>query len=116
MLPMVAQVALQQGAHAAKNMLAQISGQSVRPFRYFDKGSMATIGRGKAVVDIRGRSITGFFAWAIWLVIHILYLIGFRNRIMVMINWAWRYLTYEQMVRLIFPTISIASKEESSST
>lgn len=111
LLPQVAQVALQQGTHAAQNILHQVAGEPVTTFDYKDKGSMATIGRAKAVVDLNGRALAGSFAWLIWLVIHILYLIGFRNRIMVMINWAWRYLTYEQMVRLILPMIPAKKAE-----
>lgn len=102
-LPMVAQVAIQQGRQAAQNIQRHLQGESLIPFRYQDKGSMATIGRNKAVVDWHGRALTGFPAWIIWSVIHIMYLIGFRNRVIVMITWAWRYITYEQMVRLIMP-------------
>ncbi|HRQ36364.1 MAG TPA: NAD(P)/FAD-dependent oxidoreductase [Chloroflexota bacterium] len=103
-LPMVAQVAIQQGIHAAQNIGRHQLGLPLNPFHYWDKGSMATIGRNKAVVDWRGRAFTGFLAWLIWGVIHIMYLIGFRNRIMVMLSWAWRYFTFEQTVRLIMPS------------
>ena len=103
-LPMVAQVAMQQGHRAAKNILRQINNQPVTPFQYKDKGSMATIGRNRAVAAFNGRAFNGFFAWFIWLFIHIFYLIGFRNRIMVMLSWAIRYLTFEQTVRLILPS------------
>ncbi|MBX3055837.1 MAG: NAD(P)/FAD-dependent oxidoreductase [Anaerolineae bacterium] len=103
-LPMVAQVAIQQGIQAAQNIGRHQLGVPLTPFHYWDKGSMATIGRNKAVVDWHGRSFTGFLAWLMWGVIHIMYLIGFRNRIMVMLSWAWRYFTFEQTVRLIMPS------------
>lgn len=103
-LPMVAQVAIQQGSLAAQNILHQIEGRPLQPFRYHDKGSMATIGRNRAVVDLNGRAFTGFFAWITWLFVHLLYLIGFRNRLIVIFTWAWRYITFEHMVRLILPT------------
>ncbi len=103
-LPMVAQVAIQQGIHAAQNIGRHQLAQPLTPFVYWDKGTMATIGRNKAVVNWHGRSFTGFLAWLIWSVVHIMYLIGFRNRIMVMLSWGWRYFTFEQMVRLIMPS------------
>jgi NADH dehydrogenase len=103
-LPMVAQVAIQQGTQAARNILRQLADEPPQPFRYKDKGSMATIGRNKAVADINGRHLTGFLAWLIWLFIHILYIIGFRNQIVVLFTWAYRYLTFEQTVRLILPS------------
>lgn len=104
LLPMVAQVAMQQGELAAKNIVRQLNDKPLEPFQYKDKGTMATIGRNRAVVNLNGRAFKGFFAWVIWLFIHILYLIGFRNRIVVMISWAIRYLTFEQTVRLILPS------------
>lgn len=103
LLPMVAQVAMQQGEWAARNIGRQLAGAPLQPFRYKDKGTMATIGRNKAVVSLGRYRFKGFFAWVIWLFVHIFYLIGFRNRIMVIVSWAWRYLTFEQMVRLILP-------------
>ncbi len=103
-LPMVAQVAIQSGITAAQNILRQISGQTPQPFRYHDRGSMITIGRKSAGVAIGRRTYTGFFAWLIWLVIHLFNLIGFRNRMMVLINWAWDYLLYERAVRFVFPS------------
>ena len=104
MLPGVAQVAMQGGRHAAQNILRHLAGQSLLPFRYKDKGAMATIGRNAAVANIGGRQFTGFVAWVLWLVIHIFFLIGFRNRIGVLTNWAWNYLFYERVVRLILPS------------
>lgn len=103
-LPMVAQVAMQSGVAAARNILRQIARQPLEPFRYHDRGSMITIGRKAAGVAIGKRTFQGFFAWFIWLVIHLFNLIGFRNRIMVLINWAWDYLLYERAVRFIFPS------------
>jgi NADH dehydrogenase len=103
-LPMVAQVAIQSGITSAQNILRQINGQEPRPFSYHDRGSMITIGRKAAGVAIGSRTFTGFFAWVIWLVIHLFNLIGFRNRVMVLINWAWDYLLYERAVRFVFPS------------
>jgi NADH:ubiquinone reductase (H+-translocating) len=105
-LPMLAPVAMQQGTHAAGNILRQLAGQEQLPFTYRDKGTMATIGRTAAVADIFGRAFTGFFAWLIWLAVHLAQLIGFRNRLVVLINWAWSYLFFERMVRLILPRVS----------
>ncbi len=102
-LPMVAQVAIQSGVAAAKNILQQIDGRQPQPFLYRDRGSMITIGRNTAGVAIGSTTYTGFFAWLLWLVIHLYNLIGFRNRIMVLVNWAWDYLLYERAVRYVFP-------------
>ncbi len=103
-LPLVAPVAVQQGRCAAQNILAQISGRPLELFRYRDRGAMVTIGRNAAVARIGGRSYRGFFAWVVWLVIHIMNLIGFRNRLFVMTNWAWDYFFFERTVRLIMPS------------
>jgi NADH dehydrogenase len=100
-LPGVAQVAKQQGAHAARNVLRAIGGKPLEPFRYRDYGSMATIGRGSAVADIGSLRASGFLAWLIWLFIHIFWLIGFRNRLVVFGEWAWSYVTLQRRVRLI---------------
>lgn len=99
--PMVAQVAIQQGKRAAHNILEQVAGKLPSKFRYFDEGSMATIGRRAAVMDAFGLKLTGRLAWLGWLFIHIMYLVGFRNRIIVLTNWAFNYFTYERGVRLI---------------
>ncbi|MDQ3929153.1 MAG: NAD(P)/FAD-dependent oxidoreductase [Chloroflexota bacterium] len=99
--PMVAQVAIQQGKHAARNILAHAGGREMTPFRYFDQGSMATIGRRYAVLDAFGLRLSGRLAWFGWLFIHIIYLIGFRNRLIVLTNWAYNYFSYERAVRLI---------------
>jgi NADH dehydrogenase len=99
--PMVAQVAIQMGKRAARNILLQAQKRPMKPFRYFDEGTMATIGRSSAVFDAFGIRLSGFIAWLGWLFIHIIYLIGFRNRLIVLINWAINYFTYERGVRLI---------------
>ena len=101
LLPGVAPVAMQQGVAASKNVLRLVRGQETEPFHYFDKGSLATIGRAAAVADFGKLQLSGFFAWMAWLFIHILFLIGFRNRLTVMIQWAWSYITYERGARLI---------------
>jgi NADH dehydrogenase len=105
-LPMVAPVATQQGVMAAQNIGRQIAGQSPLPFQYHDRGSMVTIGRNAAVTDLQGRCFTGFIAWLLWLSVHIFNLIGFRNRLLVLVNWAWDYFFYERAVRLILPSES----------
>lgn len=100
-LPMVAQVAMQQGECAAQNILAEIEKQPLTPFRYTDLGSMATIGRNAAVAVAFGMQFRGFAAWFVWLVVHLIGLIGFRNRLIVLINWTWDYFFYDRAVRLI---------------
>lgn len=95
--PQVAQVALQQ----AKNLAQNLSGGSSTPFVYKDKGSMATIGRHQAVVDFALGHFHGFFAWLLWLIVHLLALIGTRNKVFVFFNWLWNYLTFDQSLRLI---------------
>lgn len=102
-LPMVAPVATQQGKTAAQNIIQHMANQPQEPFVYHDRGAMSSIGRNAAVAYIRGRKLKGFVAWWIWLIVHLFNLIGFRNRIMVFINWAWTYLFFEYMVRLIVP-------------
>jgi NADH:ubiquinone reductase (H+-translocating) len=99
--PGVAQVAMQQGAWAAANIVRAIEGKPARAFRYRDLGNMATIGRNSAVADIRGLRLTGFVAWLAWAVVHILNLIGFRNRVLVALQWLWDYLTFQRGARLI---------------
>jgi NADH:ubiquinone reductase (H+-translocating) len=113
-LPMVAQVAIQSAIAAARNILRQIDGKDPLPFRYRDRGSMITIGRNTAGVAIGSRSYTGFFAWILWLVIHLFNLIGFRNRLMVLVNWAWDYLLYERAVRFVFPPATSSLSKSSS--
>jgi NADH dehydrogenase len=107
-LPLIAPVAIQQGEWAAANILRQLDGQATLPFRYKDPGSMVTIGRNAAVVRMGRRNLTGFPAWLMWLGVHLFKLIGFRNRMLVLINWAWDYLFYERAVRLIYPSKTAA--------
>ncbi|MFC1888516.1 NAD(P)/FAD-dependent oxidoreductase [Thermodesulfobacteriota bacterium] len=102
-LPMIAPVAIQQGRTAAGNISRRAAGIDPLAFRYRDMGTMATIGRGAAVVRLYGRSFTGLFAWILWLVVHLANLIGFRNRLLVLINWAWDYFLFERAVRIILP-------------
>jgi NADH dehydrogenase len=104
LLPGVAQAAKQTGAHAARNLLRRFAGEPTLPFRYRDPGNMATIGRATAVADFGWLRLSGFLAWLFWLFVHILFLIGFRNRLSVMIQWAASYLTYQRSVRLITGT------------
>ncbi|HUP27298.1 MAG TPA: NAD(P)/FAD-dependent oxidoreductase [Chloroflexia bacterium] len=99
--PMVAQPAIQQGKHAAHNILKLIQGEPLEPFKYFDPGTMATIGRRFAVLDAFGLKLSGRLAWFGWLFIHIMYLVGFRNRLIVLTNWIFNYFSYERGVRLI---------------
>jgi NADH:quinone reductase (non-electrogenic) len=100
-LPGVAQVAMQGGTHAAKNILRAIRREPLQPFRYRNYGNVAVIGRGSAVVDIGPIKASGFFAWVFWLFLHIFWLIGFRNRLTVLTEWAWSYITMQRGVRLI---------------
>ena len=100
-LPMLATVAQQQARTAAQNIVRMRSGQMPGSFRYRDPGLLATIGRNAAVARIAGLSFSGFSAWVIWIFLHIYRLIGFRNRLVVLINWAWDYLFYDSQVRLI---------------
>ena len=100
-LPGVAQVAKQQGAHAARNVLRALRRQPLLPFRYVNYGNVATIGRGSAVVDIGPVRASGWLAWVFWLFLHIFWLIGFRNRIAVVGEWAWSYITFQRRIRLI---------------
>src|SRR5919206_21574 len=100
-LPGVSPVAMQQGRHAARNILAMIDGEKPRKFWYFDKGNMATIGRNKAVADLKLVHLSGIPAWLAWLFIHILFLVGFRNRVAVLFQWAWAYFSFNKGARLI---------------
>ncbi len=100
-LPGVAQVAIQQGRHAALQILRSLEGRTSLPFRYRDKGNMATIGRAAAVADLGWLRLSGWIAWVAWLSLHILKLVGFRSRLAVVLQWAWAYATYQRSVRLI---------------
>jgi len=92
---------MQQGAHAGRNIRRAMDGRPLEPFRYKDYGIMATIGRGSAVGYVFGLKIAGFKAWLFWIFLHIFWLIGFRNRVAVMAEWAWAYMTLQRRVRLI---------------
>lgn len=105
-LPMLAPVAMQQGKVAAENAKRLLAGKKLKPFKYSDKGIMATIGRAAAVTTFGRVSFTGYTAWAAWLFVHLLMLIGFRNRLGVLLNWAWDYFLFERAVRLIIPCLS----------
>jgi NADH dehydrogenase len=101
-LPQVAQPAIQGGRHVARTIRRRLQGLPAEPFRYVDKGSMATIGRHQAVAELAsGRRFSGFVGWVLWLGLHLVYLMGFRNRANVLLNWAWNYLTYDRGSRMI---------------
>jgi len=100
-LPGVAPVAMQEGKHVARVIASRLRGEPELPFRYRDRGSLATIGRATAVGLIRGLRFSGYLAWIVWLFVHILYLVGFENRILVLIQWAWNYFTRNRSARLI---------------
>ena len=100
-LPMVAPVAMQMGSYAGRAILERERGETPPPFRYLDKGSMATIGRSAAVATAFGMNFRGYLAWLVWLLLHLYYLVGFRNRMVVTLNWAWYYWFHERQVRLI---------------
>jgi NADH dehydrogenase len=100
-VPGVAPAAIQMGRHVASAIEADLQGRQRPAFQYRDKGSVATIGRARAVADIGGFRFSGFPAWAAWLAIHIFYLIGFRNRVFVLAGWAWSYLTFRRGARII---------------
>ena len=100
-LPGISPVAMQQGRYAARNVLTMTQGRKPQRFRYWDKGTMATIGRNKAVADLRFMHLSGLPAWLAWLFVHIVFLVGFRNRLLVLFQWAWAYLTFDKGARLI---------------
>ncbi|WP_298761115.1 NAD(P)/FAD-dependent oxidoreductase [uncultured Psychroserpens sp.] len=99
--PQVAQPAIQQGKLLGKNLIKLIHNKELKPFTYNDKGSMATIGRNKAVVDLKHFKFGGFFAWFIWMFIHLMSLVGFRNRVIVFFNWTYNYINFDKAARLI---------------
>jgi NADH dehydrogenase len=101
LLPGVAPVAMQQGRHAARVIQQRLQGREAAAFRYRDKGNLATIGRAAAVADIKGLRLSGFPAWLIWLGVHIVYLVGFQNRLLVLIRWAFSFFTRDRGARLI---------------
>ena len=99
--PMVAQPAIQQGKLLGENLERLLTQKSMKPFEYIDKGSMATIGRNKAVCDIKGYRFQGVFAWFVWMFVHLFFLIGFRNKMVVFINWVYNYIRFDREARLI---------------
>jgi NADH dehydrogenase len=99
--PGVAPVAIQQGKLLAKNLINIIENKPTEPFKYFDKGSMATVGRNRAVVDINKIRFQGIFAWFTWMFVHLMTLVGFRNKLVVFVNWVWSYFSYDRGTRLI---------------
>ena len=117
-LPGVAQVAMQMGAHAARNILELAQGRPSTRFKYLNKGNMATIGRNKAVADLNFIRFGGFVAWLSWLSVHLVFLVGLRNRIQVFIQWIWAYFTYARGARLIYGPFrpAVPSKEQRSSS
>jgi NADH dehydrogenase len=112
LVPGVAPAAIQEGIHTAKNIARMLDGQPTLSFRYRDKGSLATIGRAAGVADFGRVKLSGFIAWAAWLAIHIFFLIGFRNRVLVILQWAWAYLTYQRGARLITGKVEPLMKDE----
>ena len=112
-LPGVAPVAMQQGRYVGKAIRARAEGrEQPQPFKYFNKGNLATIGRSFAIADFGFLRVSGFIAWVLWLGVHILYLIGFRNRLLVMVQWAWAYFTYEHGARIITPISRQPEREQ----
>jgi NADH dehydrogenase len=110
--PMVAPVAIQQGDLVAKNIIASMKGKPAKAFKYVDKGSMATVGRNKAVMESNGIKMGGFIAWLAWLFVHVMSLVGFRNKITVTLGWLYNYFTYDRTLRLIIRPFK-HNKEES---
>ncbi len=106
-LPQLAQVAIQGGRHAARQVAARLAGKPTRPFRYHDHGIMATIGRQSAVAELPGGlKLRGSMGWVAWLAVHLVFLVGFRNRLVVLVNWAWNYLTWDRASRVILEDTS----------
>ena len=111
-LPGVAPVAMQQGRYAARVVRNRIRGRTTPPFRYHDKGNLATIGRAAAVADLRGLQLSGFLAWITWLFVHLFYLVGFQNRILVFIRWLVSFTTHGRGARLITDTATTSSRRD----
>jgi NADH dehydrogenase len=112
--PMVAQPAIQQGKHLAKNIINLLNNKKLEPFEYFDKGAMATIGRNRAVVDLGKFHFGGFFAWVVWMFIHLWFLIGFRNRLVTFFNWVYNYVNFDKAARLIIRPFKENQKQSKS--
>jgi len=100
-LPGTGSVAIQQGNYIGRTIVNELKGRPRHPFHFVDKGQMATIGRKRAVLEIGSIKLSGWFAWVAWLVVHIYYLTGFRNRLLVVLQWAWSYMTWGRGARLI---------------
>jgi NADH:ubiquinone reductase (H+-translocating) len=111
-LPGVCPVAMQMGRHAARNIMAAAQGKPMAPFRYRDKGQMATIGRNRAIADLKVVEFGGFLAWLSWLFIHLIFLIGFRNRVFVFFQWMWAYFSYARGARLIYGVFKPQAERE----
>jgi NADH dehydrogenase len=101
--PMIAPVAMQQGRHLGENLLKMLENEEVKPFEYHDRGALATIGRNRAVADLRRWKLQGTFAWFVWMAVHLMSLVGFRNKLMTFINWLYGYFSYDRALRLIIP-------------
>jgi NADH dehydrogenase len=106
LVPGIAPAAMQEGRHAAANVVRSLRGEARSPFHYHDKGILATIGRGAAVAQVGPIRASGYMAWLLWLFVHIFFLIGFRNRLIVMIQWAWSYFSFDRGARLITENLS----------
>jgi NADH:ubiquinone reductase (H+-translocating) len=100
-LPGVAQPAIQEGAYVARAIVRRLRGEKCEPFHYFDKGNLAVIGRGAAVADLNWLRLSGFPAWLIWIFVHLTYIVEFQNRLLVLVQWAWFYMSYGRSARLI---------------
>lgn len=109
--PQVAQVAIQQGANVARNFIAMHKNSKLKPFRYNDRGSMATIGRNRAVADLSFIKFSGFIAWLTWMFVHLMAILGVKNRLLIFVNWFWNYVTYDQSLRLILK-VADSKKED----
>jgi NADH dehydrogenase len=112
LVPGVAPAAMQEGSHAAANILRSLRGEPPKPFRYTDKGMLATIGRSRAVAHVGRLKASGLFAWLTWLFVHIMFLIGFRNRLIVMIQWAWSFLTFDRGARVLIQRVEGALADD----
>ena len=101
MVPGMAPAAIQSGRHAARNVRARLAGRPTQPFRYRDMGMLATIGRSSAVAQLAGMRFSGLFAWLLWALVHVAFLIGFRNRFVVLFEWTWLYFSKQRSARVI---------------
>ncbi|MDQ3021039.1 MAG: NAD(P)/FAD-dependent oxidoreductase [Bacteroidota bacterium] len=110
-LPGVSSVAMQEGRYVASAIIDKINDKKIKPFRYLDKGSMATIGRNDAVAEVFGIKFTGFIGWIMWLLLHLFYQVGFKNKISILITWMWSYLTFGASARLIQETLTLEDKQ-----